>query len=48
VTFGEKAEASARNFARFARSARKWNDIHGLRVGDDALVRLAALAWVEK
>lgn len=48
VTFGEKAEASARNFARFARSARKWNDVHGLRVSDDALVRLAALAWVER
>jgi len=48
MTFGEKAEASARNFARFARSARKWNDAHGLRVSDDALVRLAALAWVER
>jgi 3-deoxy-D-manno-octulosonic acid kinase len=48
VTFGETSQAAARNFARFARSARKWNDVHGLRVGDDALVRLAALAWVEK
>lgn len=48
VTFGEESRAAARNFARFARSARKWNDDHGLRVSDDALVRLAALAWVEK
>ncbi len=48
VTFAADSQASARNFARFARSARKWNAVHGLRVGDDALVRLAALAWVEK
>jgi len=30
VTFGDASQAAARNFARFARSARKWNDVHGL------------------
>jgi 3-deoxy-D-manno-octulosonic acid kinase len=47
VSFGGTADAAARNFARFARSVRKWNDLHQLGVGDDALVRLASLAWVE-
>jgi len=47
VSFGGTADAAARNFARFARSVRKWNERHNLGVGDDALVRLAALAWVD-
>lgn len=47
VTFDADPQVAARNFARFARSARKWNAMHGLGVGDDALVRLAARAWVE-
>lgn len=47
VSFGGTADAAARNFARFARSVRKWNDLHQLGVGDDALVRLASLAWVD-
>ncbi len=47
VSFGAGADAAARNFARFARSVRKWNELHQLGVGDDALVRLASLAWVE-
>jgi hypothetical protein len=46
VVFDDGGDVAARNFARFARSARKWNDQHALGVGDDALVRLAALAWV--
>lgn len=48
VRFETGQQVAARNFARFARSARKWNDQHGLDVGDDALVRLAALAWVDQ
>jgi 3-deoxy-D-manno-octulosonic acid kinase len=48
VTFGESSQVAARNFARFARSARKWNEERQLDVGDDALVRLAALAWVDQ
>jgi len=48
VSFGGTADAAARNFARFARSVRKWNELYNLGVGDDALVRLAALAWVEQ
>lgn len=47
VSFAPDARVAARNFARFARSARKWNAEQGLGVGDDALVRLASLAWVE-
>jgi hypothetical protein len=47
VKFGGGAQAAARNFARLARSARKWNETQGLDIGDDALVRLASLAWVE-
>ncbi len=47
VTFAAEADAAARNFARLARSIRKWNDNHSLGVGDDALVRLASLAWVD-
>jgi len=46
VRFGD-ARAAAGNFARLARSVRKWQDLHGLAVGDAALVRLASLAWVE-
>jgi 3-deoxy-D-manno-octulosonic acid kinase len=47
VSFGGSANAAAQNFARFARSVRKWNALHSLGVGDDALVRLASLAWVD-
>lgn len=47
VSFGDGTDAAARNFARFARSVRKWDELHHLGVGDDALVRLASLAWVE-
>lgn len=47
VRFTDDSDASARNFARLARSARKWDAEHALGVGDDALVRLAALAWVD-
>lgn len=47
VTFDRGAPVAARNFARFARSARKWNAERALGVGDDALVRLASLAWVD-
>jgi len=43
----DAGDAAAQNFARFARSVRKWNELHALGVGDDALVRLASLAWVE-
>jgi hypothetical protein len=45
VRFTQDREAAARNFARFARSARKWDAEHRLGIGDDALVRLAAHAW---
>ena len=45
VRFTKDAQAAARNFARFARSARTWDAERSLGVGDDALVRLAALAW---
>jgi 3-deoxy-D-manno-octulosonic acid kinase len=48
VRFTDDAQAAARNFARFARSARKWDAEQNLGVGDDALVRLAALAWVDQ
>lgn len=47
VSFAPDAQVAARNFARFARSARKWNEVHGLGVGDDALLRLATAAWVD-
>ncbi|MBW7933750.1 MAG: phosphotransferase [Gemmatimonadaceae bacterium] len=47
VRFTDSEEAAASNFARFARSVRKWDAERSLGVGDDALVRLAALAWVE-
>ena len=40
-------QAAAGNFARFARSVRKWQGLHGLTVGDAELVRLASLAWVD-
>ncbi|MBI2409184.1 MAG: hypothetical protein HYV19_12870 [Gemmatimonadetes bacterium] len=48
VRFTDDGQAAARNFARFARSARKWDVEHALGIGDDALVRLAALAWVDQ
>ena len=41
-------DVAALNFARFARSVRKWNDLHSLGVDDDALVRLASQAWVHQ
>jgi hypothetical protein len=47
VRFVDDGHAAARNFARFARSARKWNAERGLDLGDDALVRLATRAWVD-
>jgi 3-deoxy-D-manno-octulosonic acid kinase len=47
VRFTTDAQAATSNFARFARSARKWDTEHGLDIGDEALVRLAALAWME-
>ncbi len=47
VSFDANPQLAARNFARFARSARKWNELHALGVGDDALVRLASQAWVD-
>jgi 3-deoxy-D-manno-octulosonic acid kinase len=47
VRFVKDMEVAARNFARFARSARKWNAERGLDLGDDALIRLATRAWVE-
>ncbi|HEY3285681.1 MAG TPA: lipopolysaccharide kinase InaA family protein [Gemmatimonadaceae bacterium] len=47
VRFTEDAQAAASNFARLARSVRKWDAEQSLGVGDDALVRLAALAWVD-
>lgn len=45
VIFGDASQAAARNVARFVRSARKWNAQHALGVPDDALMRLASLAW---
>ncbi|HEY5491272.1 MAG TPA: lipopolysaccharide kinase InaA family protein [Gemmatimonadaceae bacterium] len=48
VRFVADGNVSARNFARFARSARKWNAERGLDLGDDALVRLATRAWVDQ
>lgn len=45
VSFDAGAQAAARNFARFVRSVRKWNTLHQLGVSDDALVRLASIAW---
>ncbi|MDQ8154072.1 MAG: lipopolysaccharide kinase InaA family protein [Gemmatimonadota bacterium] len=45
VEFADAPRAAARNVARFARSARKWNERHALGVPDDALMRLATLAW---
>jgi 3-deoxy-D-manno-octulosonic acid kinase len=47
ITFTKGPQVSARNFARFARSVRKWNDEQALDVSDAALVRLASQAWVE-
>jgi 3-deoxy-D-manno-octulosonic acid kinase len=47
VRFVTDGHVSGRNFARFARSARKWNAERGLDFGDEALVRLATLAWVD-
>lgn len=47
VSFAPGIPVAARNFARLARSARKWRDAHGLEFTDDHLVRLAAMAWVE-
>jgi len=47
VTFMNDPHVSAQNFARFARSARKWNALHALDFDDSALVRLATLAWVD-
>jgi Lipopolysaccharide kinase (Kdo/WaaP) family len=48
VRFVADGHVSARNFARFARSARKWNAERGLDLGNDALVRLATRAWVDQ
>jgi hypothetical protein len=45
VIFGDASQAAARNVARFVRSTRKWNAQHALGVPDDALMRLASLAW---
>lgn len=45
VRFVRDGLVAARNFARFARSARKWNAERGLDFGDDALVRLATRSW---
>jgi len=47
IDFAPGPQVSARNFARLARSVRKWNAQQALGVGDDALVRLASLAWVD-
>lgn len=47
VRFADDALAAAGNFARLARSVRKWQALHGLTVGDAELVRLASLAWVD-
>lgn len=47
VRFVADGQVAARNLARFARSARKWNAERGLDLGDDALVRLATRAWVD-
>ena len=47
VRFTRDAQVSARNFARFARSARKWNAERNLGFDDEALVRLAARSWLE-
>jgi hypothetical protein len=47
VTFANGARAAASNFARFARSVRKWQLLHALPVGDQELVRLASLAWLD-
>lgn len=47
VRFVPNAQVAARNLARFARSARKWNAERGLDFGDDALVRLATRSWDE-
>ncbi len=48
VRFTGDGQAAARNFARLARSVRKWDLKQGLGFGDESLVRLAALAWVEQ
>lgn len=47
VRFVQDGQVAARNFARLAHSARRWNVEHDLDFGDDALVRLASLAWVD-
>ncbi|MHB1311635.1 MAG: lipopolysaccharide kinase InaA family protein [Gemmatimonadaceae bacterium] len=47
VRFADDARAAAGNFARLARSVRKWQELHDLTVGDAELVRLASLAWVD-
>ncbi len=47
VRFVKDTHVAARNLARFARSARKWNAERGLDLGDDALMRLATRSWVD-
>ncbi len=47
VTISGDTRAAATNFARFARSVRKWQERHALALGDAELVRLATLAWVD-
>jgi hypothetical protein len=44
VTFPAGADVSGRNFARLARSARKWRERWGLDFDEAALARLGALA----
>lgn len=44
VTFPDSSDTAARNFARLARSARKWRVRRGLDFGEDSLARLADLA----
>ena len=47
VSFVKDAQVAARNFARLARSARKWNAERRLDFGDDALMRLATRSWAD-
>jgi 3-deoxy-D-manno-octulosonic acid kinase len=47
VSFVKDAQVAARNFARFARSARKWHAARRLDFGDDALMRLATRSWAD-
>lgn len=48
VALDTGADAAGQNFARLARSIRKWNEQYALGVSDDALVRLASQAWVQE